>query len=48
MTYEKNLMWAEVKSMRLIKEKTTVPVPDILFYSADDNNNAYNLCDSWD
>ena len=46
MSYEKNLMWAEVKSMRLIKEKTTVPIPDILFYSAEHNTNTYNLCDS--
>ncbi len=36
MTYEKNLMASEVNSMRLVKQKTSVPIPDILYYSEDD------------
>jgi hypothetical protein len=43
MTYEKNLMMAEVESMRLVSEKTTVPVPEVLFYSAE---STYNICDA--
>lgn len=36
MTYEKNLMEAEVGSLRLVREKTQVPVPEVLYYSAED------------
>lgn len=43
MTYEKNLMYAEVNSMRLVKERTSVPVPEILFYSPEHSG---NLCES--
>ena len=32
MTYEKNIMFSEVDSMRMIAERTKVPVPKILFY----------------
>ena len=32
MRYEKNLMKAEVESMRLVRQKTNVPVPEILVY----------------
>lgn len=32
MTHEKNIMFSEVDSMRIVKEKTSVPVPKILFY----------------
>ena len=32
MTYEKNIMWTEDDSMRMVKEKTAVPVPEIFFY----------------
>lgn len=31
MTYEKNIMYAEVESMRLVKEKTGIPLAEILF-----------------
>jgi len=32
LTSEKNIMWAEVDSMRMAKEKTDVPVPEIFFF----------------
>lgn len=32
MSYEKDIMRAEVECMRLVKEVTDVPVPDILYY----------------
>lgn len=32
MTYEKNIMFSEVDSMRMVAERTDVPVPRILFY----------------
>lgn len=32
MTYEQNIMQAEVNSMRMIGEKTSIPVPKIYFY----------------
>lgn len=32
LTSEKNIMWAEVDSMRMVREKTKVPVPEIFFY----------------
>ncbi len=34
MSYENNIMKAEVDGLRFIKEKTTVPVPEVLFYDA--------------
>lgn len=40
LTYEKNIMWTEVDSMKLVKKETKVPVPEILFY--DDSR---TLCD---
>lgn len=35
MTYEQNVMQAEVDSMRMIREKTSIPVPEIYFYDRD-------------
>ena len=32
LTYEKDIMWTEVDSMKLVKKETAVPVPEILFY----------------
>lgn len=32
LTSEKNIMWAEVDSLRMAKEKTNVPVPEIYYY----------------
>ena len=40
LTSEKNIMWAEVDSMRMAKEKTKVPVPEIYFY--DDSRELIN------
>lgn len=40
LTYEKNIMWTEVDTMRLVKKQTGVPVPEILFYDA-----SRELCD---
>ena len=34
MTYEHNMMQAEVTALRLVREKTSVPVPEILYYDA--------------
>lgn len=41
MTYEKDIMSAEVASMRLVKEKTHAPVPEVLFY-----DNSRTICAS--
>jgi aminoglycoside phosphotransferase (APT) family kinase protein len=41
MSYEKNIMSAEVQSMRLVKGKTSVPLPDVLFY-----DNSRSVCGS--
>lgn len=41
MTYEKNIMFSEVESMKLVSENTKVPVPEILYY-----DNSHTLCDS--
>lgn len=32
LTYEKNIMWTEVETMKLVREKTKVPVPKILYF----------------
>ncbi len=32
MTFEKNIMFSEVKSMQMVAERTDVPVPRVLFY----------------
>ena len=40
LTSEKNIMWAEVDSMRMAKKKTKVPVPEIYFY--DDSRELIN------
>ncbi len=40
MTHEKNIMFSEIDSMRMIKNKTSVPVPSILFY-----DDSHTLCD---
>ena len=41
MTHEKDIMYAEVDSMRLVKAKTSVPVAEILFY-----DQSHSICDS--
>jgi fructosamine-3-kinase len=41
MTYEKNIMFSEVNSMRMIRKETKVPVPDILYY-----DNSHSICES--
>ena len=41
LTYEKNIMQAEVEAMRLTEEKTAVPVPHIYCYG-----NTHHLCNS--
>lgn len=41
MTHEKNIMFSEVDSMQMIAEKTSIPVPKILFY-----DNSHTLCTS--
>lgn len=41
MLYEKNIMETEVASMRLIREKPTIPVPEIYFF-----DQTHDLCDS--
>lgn len=41
LTYEKNIMQAEVEAMRLTEEKTAVPVPHIYCY-----DNTHHLCNS--
>ena len=40
MTHEKNIMFSEIDSMRMIHEKTSLPVPAILFY-----DDSHTLCD---
>lgn len=40
MSYEKNIMQAEVEGLRLVKEKTVVPVPEVYFY--DDSRSICN------
>lgn len=40
MSYEKNMMKAEVEALRLVGEKTRVPVPGVLFY--DDSHTVCN------
>ena len=40
LTSEKNIMWAEVDSMRRTKKRTNVPVPEIYFY--DDSKELIN------
>lgn len=40
MTYEKNIMFSEVDAMRMAKKKTSVPVPEILFY-----DDSHTVCD---
>lgn len=39
MSYEKNIMFSEVDSLRLVKKETDVPVPDIIYY-----DNSYDNC----
>lgn len=39
MSYEKNIMKAEVEALRLVKEKTKVPVPDVIYY-----DDSHTLC----
>jgi len=41
MTYEYNMMQAEVAALRLVREKTTVPVPEILYYDA-----SHSICNA--
>ncbi|WP_243156082.1 phosphotransferase [Clostridium sp. C2-6-12] len=40
MTHEKNIMYSEVTSMKMVEEKTTCPVAKILFY-----DNSHTICD---
>lgn len=41
MSYERNIMKAEVEALRLVKEKTNVPVPDVLYY-----DDSHTLCNA--
>lgn len=41
MTYEKNIMWSEVNVMKIIDEKTSIPVPKVLYY-----DNSHTICES--
>lgn len=41
MTHEKNIMYTEVETMGLVKAKTSVPIPEVLYY-----DNSHTLCDS--
>jgi aminoglycoside phosphotransferase (APT) family kinase protein len=41
MAYEKNIMETEVTTMRLVRENSAIPVPEIYFF-----DNAHDLCDS--
>ena len=41
MTYEHNIMQAEVDALRTVKTNTTVPVPEVLYYDA-----SHNLCNA--
>lgn len=40
LTYEKNIMWTEVDSMKMVKKTASVPVPEILFF-----DNSRTVCD---
>jgi Predicted aminoglycoside phosphotransferase len=40
MTHEKNIMYSEVTSMKMVEEKTNCPVAKILFY-----DNSHTICD---
>lgn len=40
MTYEQDMMKAEVNALRLVKDKTKVPVPAIIFY-----DDTHSICD---
>lgn len=40
MSYEHNIMKAEVEALRMVKENTTVPVPAVLFY-----DDSHMICD---
>jgi fructosamine-3-kinase len=46
MSYEENLMKAEVMALRMVKEKTNVLVPDILYYSKDYKEVDVNECNA--
>lgn len=41
MTYEENIMWSEVNVMKMIDEKTSIPIPKILYY-----DNSHTICKS--
>lgn len=41
MSYEKNLMRAETGSMRLVSEKTDIPIPELLY-----TDSSHEICDS--
>lgn len=41
MTYEKNIMWSEVQSLRLIADQTEIPVAKVLFY-----DDSHSVCDA--
>lgn len=41
MTYEKNIMCSEVHVMKMIAEKTSIPIPKILYY-----DNSHTICKS--
>lgn len=41
MTHEKNIMYTEIETMRLIKDKTDVPIADVIFY-----DNSHTICES--
>jgi fructosamine-3-kinase len=41
MTYEKNIMFSEVDSMKMVSEKSDAPVAKILFY-----DNSHTICDA--
>ena len=34
MTFEKNIMFSEVDSMKMVAQRTEVPVPEVLFYDS--------------
>jgi len=41
MTYEKNIMFVEVETMRLLRSKTDLPIAEVLYY-----DNSYTMCES--
>lgn len=41
LSYEKNMMAAEVATMRLVRQNPAIPVPEIYYFDT-----AHNLCDS--